>query len=378
MNILIAPDKFKGSLDAQQVCQAVRVALEQCDDSLTCIGLPLADGGEGTCALLTAFKRGDMIHVAVRDPLFRTIESEYGISNDGSTAFIEMAKASGLQLLNAQERDPLLTSSVGTGDLIRAALDRGVSKIILGIGGSATNDAGMGIGEALGLKFFSAGGGELRPIGWNLKSINGIDVDHLHPRCKGAHITILCDVDNPLFGERGAAFVFAPQKGADTASVKILDEGLQHAARVFARTFNVDVNFPGAGAAGGVSIMIKALMHADVKPGMDFITAFTGLEKAVQAADVIITGEGKIDAQTLSGKVLKGVANLAVKYAKPVIAITGKCELPPDQLKTMGIAKVITLANDEISDHMAMRNAFEILKKRTIEEVFPLLISFKN
>lgn len=378
MNILIAPDKFKGSLEATQVCDAIRAALRQCDATINCVDIPLADGGEGTGALLTKFMQGKMIEVSVRDPLFRMINSSYGVSYDGTTAFIEMAKASGLQLLKKEERNPLRTSSVGTGDLIRHALDHGVSKIILGIGGSATNDAGMGIGEALGLRFFSSDGEALHPTGTNLKYVTTIDERQLHPRCANVHVTVLCDVDNPLYGMKGAAVVFAPQKGADAMAVKILDDGLQNAARVFGEKFKVDVNFPGAGAAGGVSVMICALMRTNVRRGMEFITEFTGLEKAVQEADVVITGEGKIDEQTLSGKVLQGVSKLARKYHKPIIAIAGKCDLQPHQLSALGIGHVITLSNSPVSEQIAMQNASEILKRVTAEQIFPLLATFKN
>lgn len=376
MKILIAPDKFKGSLDAWQVCDTIRSGLLTCDTSLVCVNLPLADGGEGTCSLLTKFTQGEMINARARNPLFRMLDSGYGISKDGTTAFIEMAKASGLQLLNETERNPLYTSSVGTGDLIRHALDQGVATIILGIGGSATNDAGIGIGEALGLEFFSHSLEKLQPIGKNLIGIQSIQHGKLHPRCRDVRMIILCDVDNPLYGSNGAAFVYAPQKGADATSVKRLDEGLRHIANTLSEKFDVDINFPGAGAAGGVSVMIKALMHADVKSGMEFITAFTGLEQAIQDADVVITGEGKIDEQTLSGKVLQGVAKLAGKCSKPVIAVTGKCDLNSRQLNQLGITRVVTLVNESVTAQFAMENASKILEKRTIEAVFPLLATF--
>lgn len=373
MKILLAPDKFKGTLTARQVCDVIQQALLACDPALSVHTLPLADGGEGTGALLTEFTRGAEVHVMAHDPLFRMIETSYGISNDGKTAFIEMAKASGLQLLTAAERNPLQTTTLGTGDLIRHALDHHVETIILGIGGSATSDAGLGIGQALGLKFYSTAPAALEPVGANLVHINRIDVSGLHPRCREVKLIILCDVDNPLFGPRGAAVVYAPQKGASREAVILLDRGLKYIASVLHDTFQLDVNFPGAGAAGGVSVMLKSIMKADVQPGMMFISRFTDLEKSIASADVIITGEGKMDDQTLSGKVVHGVAAISRKHKKSVIAVTGRCELTHQQVRDLGIGEVISLSDNETSAKQAMEHAAEILSEQVKKRLFPLL-----
>jgi len=378
MNILIAPDKFKGSLTAREVCDIIQRALRTCDPALSIDTLPLADGGEGTGALLTAITHGNNVCVVVRDPLFRTINASYGISKDGTTAFIEMAKASGLQLLADYERNPLQTTTLGTGDLIRHALDHNVRKIILGIGGSATNDAGLGIGCALGLTFYSAQQQELKPVGSSLIQVHRIDVDGLHPRCREVELIILCDVDNPLYGPRGAAVVYAPQKGANAEAVKLLDAGLAHIGSVFHKTFQLDVNFPGAGAAGGVSVMLKAIMKADVQSGMAFISAFTNLEERVASADVIITGEGRMDDQTLSGKVVQGIATLAGKYRKKVIAVVGQCDLTDEQLQRIGIDHAIALADDDTPGKQAMEHAAEILEETVKKRLFPLLLQDKK
>jgi len=373
MKILIAPDKFKGSLTAREVCNTIQQALQACDSAFSIDTLPLADGGEGTGALLTEFTHGNNVRTVVHDPLFRAIEASYGISKDGTTAFIEMAKASGLQLLAAHEQNPLMTTSLGTGDLIRHALDHHVKTIILGIGGSATNDAGLGIGKALGLTFYSAQQHELNPVGSSLIHVHRIDVDNLHPRCREVELIILCDVDNPLYGPRGAAVVYAPQKGANEETVKLLDAGLAHIASVLRKTFHLDVDFPGAGAAGGVSVMLKLIMKADVQPGMTFISAFTSLEKRIASADVIITGEGKMDDQTLSGKVVQGVAAIGRKHKKKVIAIAGQCDLTAEQLQRIGIDHAIVLEDEATSRKRAMEHAAEILGEKVRKRLFPLL-----
>jgi len=374
MTVLIAPDKFKGSLSAQEVCDAIREGLISADRSLNIITLPLADGGEGTCELLTSYNGGSLINLRVRDPLFRDIDSGYGISKDGQIAFLEMAKASGLQLLKKEEGNPLITSTVGTGDLIRHALDRGVEHIIMGIGGSATNDGGIGMAEALGVIFYSASGEKLKPIGQNLKHIHTMDVEGIHPGLRRVKFTIFCDVDNPLHGPHGAAFVFSPQKGADARMVRELDEGLRHYEKVLEKTVNRKVNFPGAGAGGGLPASIKALADITVRPGMDFIIEFTKLEEQVRDADVIITGEGKIDEQTLSGKVVKGIADLSGKYNKALYIIAGKNELSKENLRNLGALKVVTLVDANTSEQEAVKHAFRLIKQRVKEEIIPLFL----
>jgi glycerate 2-kinase len=364
MRILISPDKFKGSLTAQQVCEAVRDGLLAADAELEVVMLPLADGGEGMSALLTAFSGGTAVKVSVRDPLFRPVDAVYGISKDGSTAFIEMAAASGLMLLQPAERNPMLTSSIGTGDLIRDALDRGIKQIVLGIGGSATNDGGMGVMSVLGAKFFDAGGKELLPVGASLLQVHTVDATALHPGLHEVAIKILCDVGNPLYGPLGAAFVFAPQKGADEDMVRELDAGLRNFGDVLHWQFDKPMNFVGAGAAGGLGASLVAMANARTLDGVGFITEFMGLKDQVRQADLVITGEGKIDTQTLSGKVVKGVAALAKSWNKPVVAVAGKCELTEDQIKGLFIDKVVVLVDGKTPEPEAMTRGFDLLKER--------------
>jgi glycerate kinase len=305
--------------------------------------------------------------------LFRKIETHYGISSNGKTAFIEMAQASGLQLLTKEERNPLLTTSFGTGELIGDALDRGATTIILGIGGSATNDAGMGAAEALGFQFYDKQKNRLKPVGENLQYIDSIDHSKKHPRSADATCIILCDVNNPLHGPNGAAYVFAPQKGADLEAVQILDKGLQNIEDKLHSSLGMRSDFPGAGAAGGIAVLISALIATEIKSGFTFIADYTNLEAHIINADVVITGEGNIDKQTLSGKVVSGVAALARRHGKPVFAVTGKCDLDQKTLEGGGISEVIQLVKNEITPAEAIENAFSLLKTRCREELFPLL-----
>jgi glycerate 2-kinase len=378
MTILIAPDKFKGSLSAHEVCEIVSGELRS-NDSFQTIAIPLADGGEGTCELLTTFSGGIMTRIPVRDPLARTIQSEYGTSSNGRIAFLEMATASGLQLLKKDERNPLFTTTLGTGDLIRHALDRGVDQIIMGVGGSATTDGGMGMAESLGVIFYDRLGNKLTSNGQNLARIHSFDSSGVHPRLAQVNFTIFCDVDNPLHGPNGAAFVFSPQKGADEQMVIELDEGLKHYQKILENSTNsvirrISVDFPGAGAGGGLPASLKAFASIKIRRGMDFIAEFTSLEEKIKSADYVITGEGKVDSQTLSGKVVKGVAELAKKHKKPLIVIAGKNELDPEHLAQLGVTEVITLVSDELGEQEAIQRAAQVLKSRVREQIIPLFL----
>jgi glycerate kinase len=374
MTILIAPDKFKGSLSAHEVCDIISDEFRAAGDSLNIVALPLADGGEGTCELLTTFSGGTMIKVPVRDPLARTINSEFGISSDGRIAFLEMATASGLQLLKKEERNPLLTTTLGTGDLIRHALDRGVEQIIMGVGGSATNDGGMGMAESLGVVFYDVLGNNLAGNGENLSRIHSLDSSGVHPRLADVNFTIFCDVDNPLHGPNGAAYIFSPQKGADKAMALELDRGLKHYQEILEKTSSIRVNFPGAGAGGGLPASLKAFAFINIRRGMDFIAEFTNLEEQIKSADFIITGEGKVDNQTLSGKVVKGVADLARKHRKRLAIVAGKNELEPRRLSELGAMAVVTLVTEGIDEQEAIKRASQLLKTRVKEQIIPLFL----
>jgi glycerate kinase len=374
MKILLAPDKFKGSLDASNVCLAIEEALRESARELDIKSIPMADGGEGTSNMLTEFSNGKIIRMQVHDPFFRPIEAYYGLSGDGKTAFIEMSVASGLQLLKPEERNALIGTTYGTGELIVHALDRGVTSIILGVGGSGTNDGGMGMGEALGGRFLDASGNPLKPIGQNLASIRSVDLTNLHPRTNSVSVTAICDVSNPFYGVNGAAYVFGPQKGATPSDIEHLDKGLRNLARVVQDQTGIDLNFPGAGAGGGLGGGAKIFFNIEFRSGIEFIINFIGLEELVKNSDLVVTGEGKMDEQTLSGKVVKGVADLCVTHKKPLIVIVGKNELPQSKTELMGISKVICLVDPETSEKRSLQNASALLKKRVREQVNPFFL----
>lgn len=368
MKILIAPDKFKGSLSSAEVCDAIEEGLFRRNKNYTISKIPVADGGEGTCDILTMHARGRNVGVSVLDPLGRIIEAYYGISGDGARAFIEMAAASGLHLLRGDERNPAYTSTVGTGMMIRHAISQGVTEIILGIGGSATNDAGMGMASALGFDFRTATGWLERPKGKDL--IDLIEIRRTVDYLANVKVTVLCDVNNPLYGPLGAAFVFAPQKGADPAGVEVLDAGLKNFARVVKQTFSLEPDFPGAGAGGGMGAGARIFLGAKITSGIDYIINFLDLEEKISTADVIISGEGKLDQQSLSGKVVAGISKICLTHNKPLVIVSGKSELSPSGLKSIGCLGVITLMNDRTSEDEAISSARQLLEDRVYEE-FP-------
>jgi glycerate kinase len=355
MKILICPDKFKGSLTASQVCDAIEEGVLKKYPNAAITKLPLADGGEGTMQILTNFFRGKVVKVKVHGPLFEEVEGQYGTDN-GSTAFVEMASASGLQLLEPEKRDPLETTTLGTGELINHAVANGATNIILGIGGSSTNDAGIGMASALGFRFFS-GNELLRPVGKNLIRIDRIE----GPKTK-IKVTALCDVNNPLSGPNGAAYVYGPQKGATSDAVELLDRGLINFARIAEKTFKRSPDFPGAGAGGGIAGGASVFFDLEVRSGVGYLIEKLKVKEEIESADLIITGEGKIDRQTLAGKVVGSVA----KYAdgKRLIALCGICELRKNETEKLGISEVISLVDPFITPEEAMRNAGAIITQK--------------
>lgn len=364
MNVLIAPDKFKGSLSASLVCDAIAEGLRQVAPALIIKKLPIADGGEGSSEVLTEYAGGSTVEVRVRDPLCRPVTARYGLSPDRETAFMEMAQASGLQLLTVSERNPLYTTTLGTGDMIRHALDAGVENIVLGIGGSATNDAGIGMMTALGLTYYDHAGGRVKATGENLRSIVSFDSSALDSRLSNTNFTIFCDVDNPLHGLQGAAFIFAPQKGASLHEVRILDDGLVCYQSVLEKALGRSVDFPGAGAGGGLPASLKAFTKLTIRGGMEFIAEFIRLHDHISWADAIITGEGKVDQQTLSGKVVKGVSGYAAALGKPVLAVAGVSELDEATLAGIGVSKIVTLADETTTVEQAIAQAYGLIRDR--------------
>jgi glycerate kinase len=306
--IIIAPDKFKGSLTGLEFCAAVERGIRKHVSDVEIENLPLADGGDGTVEILQYYLKGEMISLEVDDPLRRKVNAFYLYSAVKKTAFIEMAEASGIRLLTGHEANPILTNTYGTGELIKDALEKGVEHIILGIGGSATNDAGMGMARALGYRFFNKEDKELKGIGEDLQDLYRIDHTGVHPNISKVSFKVACDVDNPLYGPNGAACIYAPQKGASPEMVKSLDHGLFNFNEVVKSQFQIDLqNIKGAGAAGGLGAGCILFLDASLHSGIDLIKKEADFDQKIKNADWIITGEGKLDTQTFSGKVIKGV-----------------------------------------------------------------------
>ena len=326
--VVIASDSFKGSLSSAQVADSIEQGLKSVCPDIECIKLSVADGGEGTVEALMDSLGGELIKCRVHDPLMRLIDASYVILGDGKTALLEMATASGLPLLAKEERNPLKTSTFGTGELIADALDRGCTSFLLGLGGSATNDGGMGCFEALGYRFLDSEGKLLRGCGENLCKVSVIDSSSVHPLLLEASFTVACDVDTPFCGPKGAAFVFAPQKGANPQQVQELDRGLAHFAEVIKYSTGRDISqVAGSGAAGGLGGGLLAFSRACLKPGIEMVLEAIGFDRIIEGADAVITGEGRIDFQTFKGKTPFGVMSHAAAKGIPVYAIGGCVDL---------------------------------------------------
>lgn len=324
MKIVIAPDSYKESLSAQQVATQIEQGFREIFPEAQYVKLPVADGGEGTVEAMVAATGGKTIRLRVTGPLGEEVDAFYGLSGDDSCAYIEMAAASGLELVPAARRDPMITTSFGTGELIRSALDKGVQRFIIGIGGSATNDGGAGMVQALGAKLLDSEGRQIGLGGGRLNDLATIDISELDARIKNCRFEVACDVTNPLLGEEGASAVFGPQKGATPELVKQLDNALAHYAQIIRRDLDIDVlSIPGGGAAGGMGVALHAFCGAELRRGIEIVTEALGLDELVRDATLVITGEGRIDSQTIHGKVPIGVAKVAKRYNKPVIGIAG-------------------------------------------------------
>jgi glycerate kinase len=324
MHIVVAPDSYKGSLSALAVAEAMEQGILSVFPDAQVTKVPIADGGEGTVEALIAGAGGQSIRQQVIGPLGDLVDAVWGILGDGTTGIIEMAAASGLTLIPEQKRDPRVTTTYGTGQLIRAALDRGIRRLIIGIGGSATNDGGAGMAQALGVRFLDAAGAALPPGGASLARLDSIDLSGLDPRLKETEILVACDVDNPLGGPKGASAVYGPQKGATPEMVAELDGALKHYARVAElATGRVVAHIPGAGAAGGLGAGMMLFTQAQLRSGVDIVLEATGFSNIVQHADLVITGEGNTDLQTAHGKAPVGVARVARQFDVPVVCLSG-------------------------------------------------------
>ncbi|PWL39581.1 glycerate kinase [Flagellimonas aquimarina] len=364
MKFVLAPDKYKGSLSGQQFCEAVDSGIKMVFPKAVIINKPLADGGDGTIEVAKHYLNASEVKVTVKDPLFRDIDAGYLLSNDKKTAFIEMSEASGYKLLAQNEMNCMRTTSFGTGQLIEDALNKGAKEIVLGIGGSATNDCGMGMATALGYKFLDGDGNKLKPTGENLIKVREIIKTGIHSKLSSAKFKVACDVNNPLYGKNGAAHVYGPQKGASNEEVEFLDNGLKSFANVIYSDFGIDVqNIPGAGAAGGLGAGALVFLKAILTSGVDLVMEIAKFNDALIDADWILTGEGQMDNQTLSGKTINGVLESAKSLNIPVAAFCGSINMSIDELQKLGLDYAVSIINHVGNLEDAKANSYTNLQK---------------
>lgn len=372
MKVLIAPDSFKGSIDALSTAQAIERGILTVDPETKTFLLPMADGGEGTMINLVQATKGTVVEVNSIDPLSRPLQSSYGITGDGKTAIIELATSSGIDLLKQEELNPLHTTTYGTGLLIKDAIEKGIKHFIVCLGGSATNDAGIGLLQALGYQFLDKNGVDI-PLGTeHIHKIESIDESNVMPQIHDVKFEIACDVTNPFVGKQGASYIFGPQKGATPEIVERLDQSFIHFADVI-KSFNGKeiCNIEGAGAAGGTAGGMLAFLNAELKRGIELVVDFVNFKDIIEEneIDLIITGEGKIDGQTSGGKVISGIAQIAKSYQIPVIAIGGTVEMPLSALHEQGLTAAFSIANGPITLEEAMNNGDKLIEQQT-EQIF--------
>jgi len=376
VKIVIAPDSFKGSLSARDLCAAIHRGIKRVLPHAQVIEMPLADGGEGTMENMVYATSGTTVALQVRGPLGRPVIAAYGVLGDRRTCVIEMAQASGLPLVPEQERNPLLTSTYGTGELIRHALDQGLREFVIGLGGSATNDAGTGMLRALGMELFDAAGHPLPEGGGALRQCARVEAGQLDERIGESRFVIASDVTNPLCGPQGASYIFGPQKGATPEMVTRLDAALDHFAELVLKDTGREVrHLAGAGAAGGTGAALLAYFDAQMRSGIDVVMEALQIEKALQQADLVITGEGRLDTQTLSGKVIAGVCRIAQSQNIPVIGLCGATELSAAQLEQLGMRASFSIVPGPCSIEAAMRMTAKWAEERT-EQIIRLLTTF--
>lgn len=364
MKILIAPDSFKESLSSTKAAEAIGLGFSSVFPDAKLVLLPVADGGEGTTEALTAATGGRLYTERVTGPLGTPVQARWGMLGNGRTAVIETAAASGLDLIAPELRDPWLATSRGTGELILAALDRGIEHLIVGLGGSATNDAGAGLLQALGARLLDAQGREIGPGGGGLTTLSEINLEALDPRLARVRFEVACDVDNPLVGEHGASAIFGPQKGADPALVQQLDANLQRFADVLIAANGMDVAaIPGAGAAGGLGAALLGVFGATLKSGIDIVLDAVNIDLHLRGADLVITGEGRIDSQTGRGKTPVGVSRRARQHGVPVIALAGSVAKDAEAVHEQGIDALFSIVPGAVPLELALGAAAENLNR---------------
>ncbi|WP_460287378.1 glycerate kinase family protein [Clostridium faecium] len=378
MKFVLAPDSFKESMTSKEACDAMERGIKKIIPDAECIKMPMADGGEGTLEALVECTKGKIYDVEVMSPLMEKITAHFGMLGNSNTAVIEMSSASGIMLVPKEKRNPLVTTTYGTGQLIKAALDMGADHLIIGIGGSATNDGGAGMITALGAKLLDKDGKELKLGGGELNKLHNIDISYMDPRIKNVTVEVACDVENPLVGENGASYVFGPQKGATNEMVKILDDSLKHYADKIKEQFNIDIsNVPGAGAAGGLGGGLLAFLNGKLRSGIELVIHHTALEEKIRNSDYVITGEGSIDNQTIFGKTPIGVSRIAKKHGVPVIAVAGRIGDDIVTIYDEGIVSVFSILQKVTYLEEALEDGKENLEK-TLENIARLLILNSN
>ena len=362
MKIVVAPQSFKGSLSAREVADAIARGIRHVLADAEVVVLPMADGGEGTVDALVFATGGRTMQTEVSGPLGDRVTAAWGILGDGATAVVEMAAASGLVLVPPDRMDPLTATTYGTGELVRAALDSGCHRLIIGIGGSATNDGGAGMAQALGAKLTDREGSELPPGGAALASLRQIDISGLDSRLTECRITVACDVTNPLCGKEGASWVYGPQKGATEEMCRQLDEALANYASVIKKDLGIDIrDLPGAGAAGGLGAGLVAFPGARLVPGIEIVSDAVGLVEHLKGASLVLTGEGRLDTQTTFGKTVAGVAKIAKVLGVPVVVIAGELHGDLKELYRHGIDAALSIAPGPITREESEADAARLI-----------------
>jgi len=378
MKIVIAPDKFKGSLSSSEVCDIIERAIKSVIHDCEIVKLPLSDGGDGFAETISQYLGAEIQYTKVLDPLFNEINSSWLISENSNTAFIEMAKASGLQLLKPVQYNCSITTTLGTGQLIQEAINKNVKEIIIGVGGSATNDGGMGMAAALGYRFLDENGNELSPVGKNLIRLRNIDKPNVKLH-KHIRYIVACDVNNYLCGENGATKMFAQQKGATDEMIKELEAGMMNYIEVVKKDMGIDLSeIKGAGAAGGLAAGCLAFLNAEIISGANLILKYSNAEKYIQQADVIITGEGKLDKQTLEGKLVSQVCALAKKIDKKIFVVCGISKINDLDIEKLGATDVFQLIDLASNKNESIEKASEFLYKTSVYLASLIKVSGEN
>lgn len=372
MKFLFASDSFKGTLSTEKTAELLTKAAKQVFPQCECIGVPVADGGEGTLDAVLSATGGSRVTVQVHDPLMRTMETAYG-KMDGSRAIIEMSAASGLPLLSEAERNPAKTTSYGTGELIAAALQAGCKDLTIAIGGSATNDGGMGCMKALGIRFLDEEGKELEGTGENLFLVKYIDISNLLAEARDASFTVICDVTNPLCGPQGATYTYGPQKGGTPELLESLEEGMCNFRDVISNEFGINLDtVPGSGAAGGLGGALAVFLNATMKSGIETVLDLIDFDHKLSGVSLVVTGEGRLDWQSCFGKVVQGVGGRCKKQGIPVVALVGSTGEGAEKILNHGISRIITTAPEDMPIAEAMQRAEELYLEAAVRMFFEL------